>query len=371
MSRELKSRLLASACLALALAYPALAGAQAPIGDMVASDATVKGSVQAVANGTRVMSGSEIKAGSNTASIRLLRGGEVRVCPRSAVSLTASQSGRDLAIGMGTGGIETHYRLRSSADTIMTPDFRILLAGPGTFEYAISADSRGNTCVKSLEGNGASIIVSEIMGDGTYQIQPGEQAYFRNGSVANPGKTVPLDCGCPPPVAVMNANTQPAQSAPVPVPPVPPTASTPAPPPAQAPFAQPTKVPANSPEAVFAEHAQAVDSAPVPNAVAPKGPNQDATAPKPPDSEIHVQVEAPFVFRGDAPNAPPPPESRVALLRMVYLPRLIAETQDTTVLPPARPAKKPKNEQAANQAQAKPVRGFFGHIKSFFGAMFR
>jgi hypothetical protein len=316
------------------------------------------------------MSGSSIKAGGNTASVRLLRGGELRVCPRSTVSLTTSQSGRDLAIGMGTGGIETHYRLRSSADTIMTPDFRILLAGPGTFEYAISADARGNTCVRSLAGNGASIIVSEIMGDGTYQVQPGEQVYFRNGSVVNPSKTVPLDCGCPPPVATMNANTQPVpQIAPAPVPPMaPPAASAPAP--AQEPPAQPAKVPASSPEAVFAEHGHTIASAPAPNAVAP-APAQDAAVPKPPDSEIHIQVDAPFVFRGDAPtNIPPPPT--IARLRLVYLPKLIADTQDMTVLPPAKPEKKAKKEQAANQPQAKPApKGFFGHIKSFFGSIFK
>jgi hypothetical protein len=366
MSRKMKIRLIASACLALALAYPRMAGAQAAIGDVVTADATVKGSVQSVATGTRVRSGSEIKAGGSTASIRLLRGGgELRVCPRSTVSLTSSQSGRDLAIGMGTGGIETHYRLRSSgADTIMTPDFRILLAGPGTFEYAISADARGNTCVRSLGGNGSSIIVSEIMGDGTYQIQPGEQVYFRNGSVANPSKTVPPDCGCPPPVATMNAAGQPpAQAAPVPVP----TGTTPAenaPAPAQV---QPTKMPVSSPEAIFSEHGHTAASAPMPNAV----PTPDQNATKPPDNEIHVQVDAPFVFRGDAPtNVPPAPQ--VATLRLVYLPKLVAETQDTTVLPPAKPQAKSKKGEAANEQQTKPSRkGFFGHVKSFFGAIFK
>ena len=338
---------------------------------MAASDATVKGSVQTVSTGTRVMSGSEVKAGSNTTSIRLLRGGGLGECPGSSVSLTASQSGRDLAIGMGTGGIETHYRLRSSADTIMTPDFRILLAGPGTFEYAISADARGNTCVRSLEGNGASLIVSEIMGDGTYQVQPGEQIYFRNGTVANPGKTAPLDCGCPPPMAMMNANTRTPQVAPAPVPPESPV-SAPEPAPAQKAPSEPAKVAANSPEAVFAEHAHAVVSTTLPTSVAPAAPNQQAAAAKPPDSEIHVQVEAPFVFRGDAPeNIPPAPENHVALLRMVYLPRLIGETQDARVLPPAKPAKKSK-KQAAEQSQNQTAqKGFFGHVRSFFGSIFK
>lgn len=168
------------------------------VGELFAADASVRGSVLLAGTGTKIVSGSSVTAGDAAAVFRLSRGGEVRICPTTSITLTSSKTGRELMIGMSTGSLEAHYNLGMTADTIVTPDFRIMLAGPGTFSFAIKADEHGNAAIKALSGNTASLIVSELNGDSTYQVKPNEEVLFHDGKLANPDHAVPPDCGCPP-----------------------------------------------------------------------------------------------------------------------------------------------------------------------------
>src|ERR1051325_1452337 len=122
---------------AIVLVLSSAAFAQAPVGQLFSSDAKVKGSVELAAGGARVMSGSFVSAGGSTPGLKWDRGGELRVCARTTLSVATSPSGRDLLLGLSVGGMETHYTVSATADSIVTPDFRLLLAGPGRFDFAI------------------------------------------------------------------------------------------------------------------------------------------------------------------------------------------------------------------------------------------
>ena len=376
-------RVLLATSLAILFASAHSARAQSTVGEVFASDASVHGSVILAAGGTRVLSGSTVAAGAGAATLKLERGGEVRICPGTNLSVSASSSGRELALGFSTGAVELHYPLASSADSLQTPDFRLLLAGPGAFHLAVSGDARGNACVRTLPSNTASVIVSELMGDGTYQVKANEEVVFRRGHIAEVSHDLPPDCGCPAEAPAVNrtANDVPAvapansasTTAPAPATSARVAPQQPAAHPALVPDATPANMPpALQPDAVPANVPPAATASQVPTVAGTSEPAATAPPPSRPN-QLHVEVDAPFVFRGDDPGPPPLVIAQVRLSDRAAPLLFDPIVHPPVAHPPVAEAAVPSSpgEAAISAAKPLPRKAFFGRLRSFFAALFR
>jgi hypothetical protein len=313
-----------------ATAKPATVPAATPATQPVAVPYAPGASGALVEAGSRVGAGSSITAKEETAVLRLTRGGEVHVCPGTTLSVATSARGDDLMLGMNTGAIETHYHLNESSDSILTPDFRIILPGPGEFNLAVKSEPSGDTCVSSLAGSNASVVVAEILGTGTYEIKPSQEVLFRQGRMQSV-ETPLIGCGCPPPEQpIMRTSSEPSSVLPD------------------------QKVPTQ----VALANSSAATADPAVNAngnVAAGRPAAQSVAPSSPVST--AQISTPLVFnvkeyqrmRAEAPAAL---SAKVAALPLSTkpadpLPALV-------VLPPPQPQHK----------------GFFGKVGAFFRSLF-
>ncbi len=286
-----------------------MAQAQGPVGEVFASDASVHGSVIMASGGTQVMSGSQVAAGGRPATLKLARGGTVRICPNTILTVSSSISGRSLLYSMNKGEIEFHFDLSSEGDALQTPDFRIQFIGPGHFDLAMCANERGELRLRGKNSN-AAVIVSEMLGDGVYQAPAGSSLDFHGGSVRDvtPGDGFLCGCAEPPPLK--------------PEPQVEVAKKEPPPPPS------PVELP----------------------------------------PETHVQIDAPFVYHGDEPN-----DDAVYTLAKLGTDNTLAVKLAPTVLPPPKQKKGPRLQPVSTASADVPKpesHNIFRKIGRFFGKIF-
>lgn len=300
------------------------ANAQSPVGVLFASDPSAPSFAQPAGMGMTVLPGSELSAGIAPAALQLARGGQVRICPHSQLSVNSGSQG--LMLSMNAGALEISYQVNQSVtDLVVTPDFNIRLAGPAAYHFALGLNDHGDTCFKPLPGNTAGIVFSELLGSDVYGVAADEAAFFPEGKLAG-RRALDHPCGCPVAVPAMRAPAQPEA---------------------------PTR-PDNG------ETAERVVVA-----------SHEVAAPSPPEQhgQSHMEVETPFVFSAKAAALP----GAVAKIDFSALPNMffVQDEADPVVLslkPPEPPVKQANPEPSA--ATKKEKKGFMARLKGFLGSIF-
>ncbi|HEY0759898.1 MAG TPA: hypothetical protein VGD59_11630 [Acidisarcina sp.] len=272
-----------------------------------------------VSNGSAILTSSgSITAGDRTAKISLPGKGELRLCSTttihlsrdrsasaalaaSALSAAASSQAPALMIALDRGALEAAYTTGRYSDVLMTPDFRILISGPGQADLRIRVSPQGDTCIENRGDHAPYVTVSSQLEEGLYRVQSGQRVLFEHGSLREVVDHEQEPCGCPPP-PMLTAAGEGAASA---------TTS-----PGSAAVAAPV-TPGPPKDGATRPRGSAADSS-FPLAVS------EGLAPIPqpapesvPPGQIQTQVTVPLIYNGataqNGPATPPAPPNHTAL----------------------------------------------------------
>jgi hypothetical protein len=156
-----------------------------------------------------IVASGTITSGSQTTEVVLPHRGVLRVCASTTVKLAADSSvpageTPGLMMAMDQGALELSFATSSAAgrnaDVLMTPDFRILIGGPGAAEIKVRLGQHGDTCVDNVGVNAPYVLVTSVFDGGNYHVQPGQRVMFEHGSLREVVDNEKEPCGCPPPL---------------------------------------------------------------------------------------------------------------------------------------------------------------------------
>ncbi len=158
-----------------------------------------------VSNGRAFLTGNgTVTSGAQTTQVTLPYRGTLRVCTSSTVKLSTDASvpaGEvpGLLMAMDHGAIEASFATGRNSDILMTPDFRILIGGPGTADVKVRLGQGGDTCVDNGSDSAAYVLVSSVFDAGAYRVQAGQRVMFQHGNLHEVVDQEKEPCGCPPP----------------------------------------------------------------------------------------------------------------------------------------------------------------------------
>ena len=165
--------------------------------------ATVAGALQVTGGRALIAASGAVTAGKVNTDVVLPQRGSLRVCASTTVKLAADASVPagaipGLMIAFDHGAIEASFSAGSNADTVLTPDFRILIGGPGATRVKIRLADHGDTCVDNPGANAPYVLVTSVFDGSLYRVQPGQRVMLQHGSTHEVVDQEREPCGCPP-----------------------------------------------------------------------------------------------------------------------------------------------------------------------------
>jgi hypothetical protein len=166
--------------------------------------AAVDGPIQAVKGHAYITGSASITAGQSTAQVTLPYRGTLRVCPSTTVKLSVDSSVPaseipGLMFAIEGGSLEASFAITRNSDVVLTPNFRIMIGGPGASEVKIRLGQNGDTCVDNSGANAPYVLVTSVFDSGLYRVQPGQRVMFEHGDLHTVVDDEKEPCGCPPP----------------------------------------------------------------------------------------------------------------------------------------------------------------------------
>lgn len=182
------------------------------------SAAAVTGALQVTGGRALIATNGTVTSGTATTDVALPNRGTLRVCASTTVKLAADSSvpqgeAPGLMMAMDHGALEADFVTGRNADILLTPDFRILIGGPGSSNVKVRLGQAGDTCVDNPGPNAPYVLVTSVFDSGLYRVQPGQRVMFQHGSIREVVDQEKEPCGCPPSPAEAKGNDFPlAQS---------------------------------------------------------------------------------------------------------------------------------------------------------------
>lgn len=169
----------------------------------VDAEPKVTGSLEVAEGKAIIGSSGSVTAGTETVPVLLPGRGTLKVCASTTVKLAADTSvpageTPGLLMALDHGAVEMSYGAGRNSDILMTPDFRVLITGPGAVEVKVRLGTHGDTCIDNAGQNAPYVLVSSIFDGGAYRVQPGQRVMFQQGSLREVVDQEKEPCGCPP-----------------------------------------------------------------------------------------------------------------------------------------------------------------------------